>query len=66
MITPITAAMKLDLHTLVQRKLNWDDKIPNDLRPVWNSNFEMINELSSLHYRRAIIPDDAVLLDINN
>ena len=64
MITPITAAMKLDLHTLVQRKLNWDDKIPNDLRPVWNSNFEMINELSSLHYRRAIIPDDAVSLDI--
>ena len=25
MITPITAAMKLDLHVLVQRKLDWDD-----------------------------------------
>ena len=64
MITPITAAMKLNLYTLVHRKLNWDDKIPGDLRPVWISNFAMINELSSLHYRRAIIPDDAVSLDI--
>ena len=34
LITPITAGMKIDLHTLVQRKLNWDDAIPDDLRPL--------------------------------
>ena len=29
MITPLIASMKLDLHTLVERKLNWDDAIPD-------------------------------------
>ena len=31
LITPVTAAMKISLHTLVQRKLNWDNAIPDDL-----------------------------------
>ena len=35
-ITPITAAMKLDLHELVQRKLDWDDFIPDDLSDAGN------------------------------
>ena len=34
-ITPITAMMKYDLHELVQRKLDWDDCIPDKLRPIW-------------------------------
>ena len=34
-ITPITAMMKYDLHELVQRKLDWDDCIPDELRPIW-------------------------------
>ena len=34
LIAPIIAGMKIDLHTLYQRKLNWDDAIPNDLRPL--------------------------------
>ena len=37
---PIIAPMKLDLRTLVQRKLSWDDKIPFDLRESWESNFK--------------------------
>ena len=56
--------MKLDLHILVQRKLDWDDVIPNELRPIWISNFELINELSNLYFKRAIIPIDAISLDI--
>ena len=44
-ITPITASMKMNLRVLVRRKLDWDDKIPDDLRQVWISHFEMINEL---------------------
>ena len=56
MITPITAAMKIDLHQLVQRKLSWDDPIPDELRRVWKSHFEMMKELPSLSFKRAIIP----------
>ena len=41
-ITPITAGMKIDLHTLVQRKLNWDYAIPDDLRPLWETHFQMM------------------------
>ena len=64
MITPLTASMKLDLHTLVERKLDWDDTIPADLMPIWNSNFEMINEITHLRFKRAIIPEDAVSLEL--
>ena len=63
-LTPITASLKLDLHTLVQRDLKWDDTIPNDLRPIWESNFEMISEIKNFKFKRAIIPDDASSADI--
>ena len=43
-ITPITAAMKMDLLILVKRGLSWDD----DLRSVWVSHFEMMQELVTL------------------
>ena len=65
MITPITAAMKMDLHVLVQRKLNWDDTIPDDLRHVWLSHFDMMKELPSLKFNRAVIPKDAVSLELD-
>ena len=45
LITPITAGMKIDLHTLVQRKLNWDDAIPDDLRSLWETHFQMMQEI---------------------
>ena len=64
-VTPITASMKLDLHTLVERKLDWDDKVPDDLRPIWLSHFEMITELGSIKFKRAIVPDDAIDLEID-
>ena len=64
-ITPITAMMKLDLHQLVERKLDWDDQLPNDLRPIWESHFAMMEEISSIKYKRAIVPEDAINLEIN-
>ncbi|MCH2406211.1 MAG: A17 family peptidase, partial [Nitrosopumilus sp.] len=64
-ITPITAHMKLDLNVLVKRKLDWDDTIPDDLRYVWISHFEMIMELGQIRFKRAIVPHDAVNLNIN-
>ncbi|XP_066924707.1 uncharacterized protein [Clytia hemisphaerica] len=64
LLTPITATLKMDLHTLVKRKMDWDDILPNDLRHLWSSHFEMIQELKSIKFNRAIVPPDAVNLDI--
>ena len=50
-ITPITATMKLDLHTLVERKLQWDDVITDKLRSVWISHFEMMNEINKVKFK---------------
>ena len=33
-ITPIISGFKYDLRTLISRKLDWDDKIPNDLQAL--------------------------------
>ena len=65
-ITPITtAAMKMDLHTLVKRGLRWDDVIPDDLKSVWVSHFKIMQEIGNLRLQRAVVPEDAVNLAIN-
>ena len=63
-ITPLTAAMKLDLHNLVITKLDWDDTIRNNLRPIWDSYFQMMNEIKSLKYYHVVIPDNAAETNI--
>ena len=57
--------MKMNLHTLVKRGLSWDDVIPDDLRSVWVSYFEMMQEIGNLRFQRVIVPEDAMNLDIN-
>ncbi len=57
---PVTGTFKIDLHTLTVRKLKWDDTIPDELRALWISHFDMIAELKNLRYHRAVIPEDAV------
>lgn len=64
-VAPLIASMKIDLQELVHHKLNWDDKIPDNLRQLWESNFELIKEIGQLKFNRAIIPEDAINLDIN-
>ena len=59
-ITPLTAGMKLDLHDLVVQGIKWKDQIPDELRHVWSSHFEMMQEIPTLRYNRSIIPEDAV------
>ena len=59
-IATLTAAMKLDLLELVLQKLDWDDKVPDNLQPIWESRFQMMNEVKTLKYQRAVIPEDAV------
>ena len=63
-ITPITVSMKLDLHELCLRKLHWDDLIPNDIQPIWKSHFEMMAEMKNSRYQRAVVPSDAVDLNV--
>ena len=57
--------MKLDLRTLVNRKLDWDDKIPSDLKAIWLAKFKTIQELADVQFNGAIVPEDAASLDIN-
>ena len=63
--TPIIAHMKLDLHELVTRKLDWDDTIPDELRNIWVSHLEMIKEITQVRFKRAVIPSDAVNTEVN-
>ena len=63
-MSPIVAGMKLDIYELNSRKLDWDSKIPEDLKKIWSPNFEMIQEISKIRFHRAIVPSDTVNLDI--
>ena len=64
-ITPVTASFKLDLHNLIERGLGWDDVIPDSLRPIWEDNFQMMQEIKNIKYSRTIVPPDAANLNIN-
>ena len=46
------------------RKLDWDDNIPDELRPIWDSNFDKIQKINDLHYQRTIVPEDDIRLDV--
>ena len=63
-MTPITAGMKLDVSELCTRRLDCDDKIPDDLKGIWKSNFELMSNIGKIKFNRAIIPEDAVNLGI--
>ena len=63
-ITPITATMKLDLHTLVKRGLDWDDLLPDKLKSIWVSHFKMMQEIGKIKIQRAVVPEDSINLDI--
>ena len=56
---PLLGSMKLDISDLHTVCLAWDDRIPDNLRGVWESNFEMLNEMRSIRYNRAVVPPDA-------
>ena len=34
-VSPILGGMKIDLHDLISRGLDWDDPIPTDLKALW-------------------------------
>ena len=63
-VTPLTCGFKLDLRTLVNRKLDWDDHIPNDLKALWIANFQTIQDLANVRFNRVVVPENAISLDI--
>ena len=44
LLAPITGTWKLDLHELITLKLGWDDAIPDNLRAIWETNFEQMSD----------------------
>ena len=56
--------MRLDISVLHQRQLDWGDPIPNELKRVWEDNSDVIRELGNIQFKRAVVPDDAVNLDM--
>ena len=56
--------MKLDVSLLHRSGLSWDDEILENLRGVWECNFEMMQEIGQIKYKRAIIPVNAKNLEI--
>ena len=63
-VTPITCGFKLDVNELSRRKLDWGDTIPDDLRKVWDNNFQLMKEIGTVMFNHAIVPANAVSLDI--
>ena len=64
-LTPITASFKIDLHNLIERNIGWDDAIPDSLRPIWVSHFEMMEEIKNIRFSRCVIPVDAYNTEIS-
>ena len=63
LVVPLVGPIKVDLHELTVRKLNWDDVLPDFLREIWCSHFQMMEEIKNLRWKRAVIPENAV--DVN-
>ena len=63
-INPFISAMKQDLNDLTKLGLSWDDAIPDNLRGLWEDHMEMREEIRNFRYNRAVVPDDAINLDI--
>ena len=61
---PLVTEMKLDLSVLSKRKLEWDDNIPDDLIEKWLKNVDTISEMREIKFRRCVVPEDAISLDI--
>ena len=65
LLTPVTATFKLDIHDIVQRKLSWDDELPANLRDLWISHFDLMEEIKTITYQRTIVPKNATSLQIH-
>ncbi len=47
---------KLDVNKVSRRVLDWGDTIPNDLRKIWDDNFQLIKEIGTVKFNCIIVP----------
>ena len=54
LLAPIVGGFKLNIRDLVKALCGWEEKIPDQYRSVWLSNFELMKVLGDLVYNRAV------------
>ena len=59
---PITCGFKVDRKRL--NGLAWDEYVSVEDKKLWDFNFSLIQDLKEVVFRRAIVPEDALNLDI--
>ena len=64
LIAPIIGGMKIDIAILHKCCFNWGDPIPNELKNIWRENFDLMKEIGNIQFSRAVVPPDAVSLDV--
>ena len=64
LVAPILGGLKCDIRDLIEAGYDWDDVISDAFRQVWLQNFDLIVKIGDLVYRRAVVPDDALNMDI--
>ena len=62
--TPATSKLKLDLRTLTDLKLGWDEAVPEVYLDTWVGNLINIQKLRDLRFKRSFIPPDAASNDV--
>lgn len=62
--TPVSARFKLNLHELCKLNLGWDDKIPDTYLETWVKNLEDMQKIREITFRRSVVHDDAVDLNL--
>ena len=64
LVAPLLGGIKIDISDLHARCPMWDDPIPAELKEIWIQNFDLVDELRHLKFRRAVVPVDAVSLEM--
>ena len=59
---PVTCGFKVDLKRL--NSIAWEQLIPDEEKNLWNDNFSLIQDLRDVVFRRTVVPEDAMNLDI--
>ena len=47
-----------------KKGLEWEDVLPDELRPIWVYHFEMMQEIRMIKFQWTVVPEDSINLDI--
>ena len=63
-VAPLTAGFKVDRSVIHRTCVGWGDPIPSELKAVWAANFDLIEEIGTIQFNRAVVPSDAANIDM--